>query len=547
MKKINLFLLCVIMYSCTSAQVLVKEINPGPFGSDPQNFVALGDLTLFIATDKAHGFELWRTDGTESNTVMIVDSYPGPLGGLAVDGPHDFELTPIVVMGNKAYFFAIDSVSGYELWSSDGTTAGTSMVKDIVPGSESGLPLLESRSIFSTGKEVYFSATDGTHGMELWKSDGTANGTVMVKEINPSGSSNPSAFFADGPFVYFKADDGVHGSELWKSDGTPLGTTLVADINKGAAGSEIQPFKKFNNEIYFSADDGVNGQELWKTDGTTAGTKLIKDITPGAGGSLPHDYVILNNHLFFIRYPGNGLSELWSSDGTPAGTIPLKSSAIDFSSYSTTLTLFNGKIFFPATDGINGMELWISDGTTAGTSLFYDINKSVTNSSNSNPNNLIVANGNLYFSANDGVNGFELWKTDGTPSGTAMLNQICPGACHGLPQQIFQNKNTLFFGGNSPDRELYKLDLQVTSVTALTEENQLLVYPNPFSNQIQISGTEANGEFILYDLLGKEITRQKAVPMETIIHTGNLLPGVYMLRYLNGTKTAENRMICKGQ
>lgn len=542
MKKTILMLLHVVAYLALPAQILVKEINPGSSASSPQNFVALGNLTLFIATDKTHGFELWKTDGTESNTTLVSDIYPGPIGSLAIDVTHGPEFTPLVVMGNKVYFFAIDTVSGFELWSSDGTASGTSLVKDIAPGSESGLPILEFRCIISTGTQLYFGADDGIHGMELWKSDGTANGTVMVKEINPSGHSRPSEFFADGTFIYFKANDGVHGNELWKTDGTPAGTSLLLDIYQGSESSDVQEFISFNNHIYFSANDGISGFEFWKTDGTTSGTQLVKDINVG-GGSLPHDPIVYNNRLLFLAYPGTGKSQLWSSDGTAAGTLPFQNDAGDYTSASPAMTIFNGKLFFSATDGSNGFELWSSDGTPNGTSLFYDINKGSGKSSN--PNHLIVANGNLYFIANDGANGFELWKTDGTPSGTSMLNDICPGSC-GFVAPLFKNANTLFFSGNHPNAELYKLDLITTDIPSI-QQNQLLAYPNPFSDQIQLSGTEVNAELILFDLLGNEIIRQKTSSLVTTINTRNLVPGVYILRYVNGNNRGGTIKICKGQ
>src|SRR5207249_5968447 len=139
-----------------------------------------------------------------------------------------FNLTVI----NKTLFFtAYDGVHGSELWKSDGTESGTVMVKDINPGSSGSYPY-DQTVVKGT---LFFTADDGTTGRELWKSDGTEAGTVLVKDILPEGQ------FTDGSFpqsltdanvtLSFSANDGVSGRELGKSDGTAVGTVLVKDIN----------------------------------------------------------------------------------------------------------------------------------------------------------------------------------------------------------------------------------------------------------------------------------------------------------------------------
>ena len=124
---------------------------------------------------------------------------------------------PLAPLMGSLYFSAKDDTHGRELWKSDGTAAGTVVVKDVRPGSEGSLP----RGLTDVGGTLYFSAGDGTHGGELWRSDGTATGTVMVKDIwAGSKGSHPSGLTDVGGTLYFAADDGTHGWELWKSDGT---------------------------------------------------------------------------------------------------------------------------------------------------------------------------------------------------------------------------------------------------------------------------------------------------------------------------------------
>jgi ELWxxDGT repeat protein len=114
---------------------------------------------------------------------------------------------------------------------------------------------------------VLFSAEDGVHGRELWRTDGTAGGTTLIKDISPgAGSSFPTSLVALGGKFYFAARDGVHGVELWQSDGSDAGTTLVADIAPGARSSSPSGLVAMGSSLYFVANDGSTGVELWKLD-----------------------------------------------------------------------------------------------------------------------------------------------------------------------------------------------------------------------------------------------------------------------------------------
>ncbi|HJZ50149.1 MAG TPA: ELWxxDGT repeat protein, partial [Roseiflexaceae bacterium] len=171
------------------------------------------------------------------------------------------------------------------------------------------------------GAVTYFAATDSSHGSELWKTDGTAAGTLLVRDINPGfDGSTPQNLTKVGGTLYFTADDGTAGRELWKSDGTSAGTTLVKDISPGASSGfgffAAPDLTDVNGTLYFVADDGLKGAELWKSDGTAAGTVLVKDIVPGSGSAFPSQLTNVDGTLFFVATTLSAGQELWKSNGT---------------------------------------------------------------------------------------------------------------------------------------------------------------------------------------------------------------------------------------
>jgi ELWxxDGT repeat protein len=370
--------------------------------------------------------QIWVTDGTAAGSHMVK--------AFSVTSADD-----IVVMGSKAFITVNDGVHGQELWISDGTTAGT-VLDDIWPGSNGSFP----DDMAAINGTLYFQANDGTHGTELWKSDGTLAGTVMVKDIWPGpNSSSPQPFVKSGGTIFFSADDGAHGNELWKTDGTAAGTQMVKDIMSGAGGSSPVSLTDVNGTLFFGANDGTHGIELWRSDGTSTGTVMVADIQTGGVGSAPTNLVNVNGELFFAANDGTHGQELWKSDGTTAGTVMVKDIWNGPTGSSPMeLTDVNGELFFAANDGTDGVELWKSDGTAAGTVMVKDI---WSGSNSSFPSLLTNVNGTLFFAANDGIHGVELWKTDGTKNGTVLVKDIDSGAGDSNPVNLTDVNGKLEF------------------------------------------------------------------------------------------------------
>ncbi len=474
--------------------VLVKNIYPGKGGPTPQTLTNVNGTLFFMADNGANGRELWKSDGTAAGTVMVKDIWPGP------GNSYPFEMANV----NGTLFFAADNgMNGRELWKSDGTEAGTVMVRNIQPetgGYGYGSNPFRLTNVNGT---LYFNVYTSPNGQELWKSDGTTNGTVRVKDINPGeGSSTIEYLTSVNGTLYFitnngtngvvlwrsngtdagtlplktfpvqygvygltnvngtlflTADDGTNGAELWKSNGTVAGTTLVKDIWPGPSGSRVQPLASMGNTLYFRANDGVSGDELWKSDGTAIGTVLVKDIAPGSDYAHPYVGVIMGGVLYFDAYTGANGKELWKTDGTAAGTVPLKdinagwgSSGVQF------LTVANNTLYLSAFDGIE-QELWKSNGTEAGTVRVKNIRPG---SNGSAPGSLTNVNGTAYFTANDGISGDELWKSNGTAAGTLPVRDIAPGAISANPNWLTNVNGTLYFTAydGTTGTELWKSD-----------------------------------------------------------------------------------------
>jgi trimeric autotransporter adhesin len=436
MKKNGLLFVFSLLILSIQAQTLgtcaiLKDINPGTGSSLPTFKTPFKNKVFFVANNGTtlNGSEIWSTDGTTAGTVMVKDIYPGPTNS----APNSF--TPI--NANTMIFSATTALEGAELWKTDGTEAGTVMVKDILLGSTGST----IASMIAYKGKAYFRATQSTAiGSELWVSDGTDTGTVMLKDISATGSSTPVNMTIFKDKLYFSATDTASsGTELWVTDGTAAGTVLVKDINPGKANSSPTLLRVAGNFLYFRATDSISGIELWRTDGTAAGTVLVKDVFTGRdatakfNNSSPSPAIEFGTKLVFTATDTSG-TELWITDGTDAGTKLIKDICTTGtgSSAPTGMFAWKNKVYFRATDCVLGSELWETDGTAANTKMVVDINST----GDASVANLQSYGGKLYFNASDGVNGFELWETDGTAANTKMACDLRQGSAGGGPSLI---------------------------------------------------------------------------------------------------------------
>jgi hypothetical protein len=483
MKK-NIYISAVVILFLNisiSAQILIKDIKIGSFGSTISLVKSVNNLLYFAADDGINGNEVWRSDGTSTGTFLVKNVNAND------DGLNRTFATRFANIGNTLFFAGNDNINGFELWKSDGSESGTTLVKDIRVGSTGGFDV--TGELISYNGFVYFSADNGTTMDELWKSDGSAAGTVLVKNIAAVGPSYVENFTISNNILFFTANDGNNGQELWKTDGTATGTVMIKNI-ASSGGSSPTNLTDVNGILFFSAYTAANGIELWKSDGTTVGTVMVKDIKPGAENAFStSSFFNMNGTLYFSADDGINGEELWKSDGTSNGTVMVKDiragsmGGLNISNIQY-FQAYKGFVYFSANDGTTGVELWKSDGTSNGTVLVKDIR---SGNMTSDLKELIVYNDLLYFSAYDGLSGTQLWKSDGTSSGTMLAFTKGPSSARSLTVM----GDNLYFRGSSTTtgEELYKYDgsAAIPNDSIMLSVNSLNFTKSSSTKQVQLT------------------------------------------------------------
>jgi ELWxxDGT repeat protein len=383
---------------------LVRDIDTADVGgSYPADLMALGDEALFFTfpLDSLPDFTLWKSDGTDAGTVQVRVFHPEDTDGPLHDGPVSAQAA------GQLFFFLLSpnpESSSPVPWRTDGTEAGT-------------YPLLgedvrvdwNHPEMRAARNAIFFAAEDTDHGRELWASDGTVAGTRLVRDVEPGTSGSEPAGLTDFQGqLYFSASNEALGRELWRSDGTEAGTGLVKDIRPGS-GSDPSLLTAHAGRLWFFADDGEHGRELWASNGTVGGTALAVDVEPGADSFEPSSLVSLANRfgdrlVFSGQSPSQG-SGIWVTDGTAAGTRRI--SRQDMNEHA----VFQGRVWF-GSDDVGSEFLWVTDGTEAGTVRVLDRDGRPI----PDPEQFAVLGGRLLVKTR-----FSLWETDGTQAGTFLL------------------------------------------------------------------------------------------------------------------------------
>jgi ELWxxDGT repeat protein len=167
----------------------------------------------------------------------------------------------LLAVGKTAFFAGFDKTHGTELWKTDGTPEGTALLKDVTPGAEGRGP---SQFVAHRGRLYFTASRDRAEGTVLWSSDGTTEGTTPVRRSWPAVDPLPGNLTPVGELLAFSVRGRLHGQEVWVTDGTHEGTARVTDVYPGRAGSSPESFCAYGGALYFTATDGRDGLELWR-------------------------------------------------------------------------------------------------------------------------------------------------------------------------------------------------------------------------------------------------------------------------------------------
>jgi ELWxxDGT repeat protein len=505
--------------------LLVADINQqsNPLSAAPEGdttktpqskepYVEMGGYWYFSARSNLTGRELFRTDGTLAGTSLVKDLMPGVTSST---------IEQIVAYNNRVWFTVDGDYAYAGLYVTDGTEAGTVRLQSSWP---------KIADMAGMGGKLYFAAdASGTGGTELWVSDGTTAGTQLVTQINPGPTNSGVRYITPDPTgtrILFRASDGVTGQELWSSDGTAAGTSLVADIWPGSGSSNLSQLVHFGGKVYFTAKDGTHGYELWVTDGTTAGTSLVLDLDGTSAHSSPQlaDRAIMGGELYFAAGSQALSSELWKTDGTTAGTVPVADIDPAGAAVPADMVALGGRVYFTANvEATLGRELWSTDGTAAGTKLVYDFDPGPSDGCDKFNTNLIAHNSELLLAANDGAHGYELWKTNGLV--TSLVQDIRPGADGSNPNWFTSLSPTqVMFGAFEPNAGT---ELHVTDGTSAGTSQLFEIANQPTNSSDPAQMHAVGGDYFLFvaddGLLGRELYRWDRIAGVTML--ADIRPG----------------------
>jgi ELWxxDGT repeat protein len=395
---------------------LVKEISSSV--ARPEHLVPLHGGVLFDALgdppteiNSPYHPDLWFSDGTEAGTRKVLEDQTMPWDMVACAG---------------RVFFSRDTVQNASaLWSTDGTAAGTGLVKELAPGAAPhGFTCVDGIAFFYANI-----AAPNTSG--LWRSDGTAAGTILVKETGPAigvGAASPLVPFQHWVF-YSTYNPGT--GRLWRSDGTPAGTVVVKEFPDV---SRIMDMRVAGDRLYLVIRQSALYEmySLWVWDGATATS--ITTLPRGGGISLNADfYGRLNYGSWFSNAP----DQLCTTDGTNAGTC-FTTAPPAYSAPFTMLPL-NGRLYY------THLELRTSDGLTEVVAAGVEMESFFT-----------TGGGLLYGKGNLQNSGSRLLESDGTLAGTrVLLNQPLDFTIRG---HAASSGGRVFLAAE----ELYALDSTIT-------------------------------------------------------------------------------------
>ncbi|QHT70452.1 T9SS type A sorting domain-containing protein [Rhodocytophaga rosea] len=516
---------------------LLRDITTGINSSSPSMFTVVNNTLYFVANEIhkedyinnkfEHHYELWKTDGTPQGTIQV--GY-FPMQSPQINLYNAYPKLQLVATNNALYFTVNNAPAGYELWKTQGSNTGK--VLDV--SGDPYNPFPNAYQIGAASNYIYFTASGNTTGFALWRTNGSTAGTVLVKESNTI--YGITSLTAVGDILYFAFQD-PNGQELWKSNGTPQGTQVVKATKTALGGlfnangllyftietSATTQLWKSNgtaagtvlvkdglvfpsiqtvvgNTIYF-----ISSFQLWKTDGTTAGTVMLKSFEQESYVSIQTSAV---NNTLYVRvyvYATYELS-LWKSEGTSQSTTLIQEfNPSENNVFSPFLVTLRESVYF-----VSEESLWKSNGTPTSTQPLYPV---VLNANQgSHPSSMLNVNGLIYFIAGDGVSGFALLKTNGSEANTVLVKQNGGTGPVQKANLLTYNNSTVYFQVTS-----YNMENQLVNVQLWKSDgtNASTVLIKTFDTGIIGESRYWNG--YLYFFTGKQLWKSNGTPLGTAL------------------------------
>ncbi|MES2800006.1 MAG: ELWxxDGT repeat protein [Bacteroidota bacterium] len=519
----------------------LKSIASISFTNAEDWFTTANNFLFFYNYTDGNGTTMWRSDGTSTGTFQVTDDQGNPIYNNGIPYPinnkiiftgqtnstdvqhlwvsdgtamgtmqlYEDTVWEVKVIANEAFFSVDNTNDQKEIWSTNGTLAGTNL-NYIIPAQynhigfvggyndtliynaqdlSSQVPMTSNRlslnnntalviqnNIVNTiigeaAQGVVVSASSNVlwHGDEL---NHLVNSTCTeIGEIRPGTiGANIKPLKQIGNLSFFSAEDGESNTQLWCLDLSNLEYLKLTDIGIQPQGADIENLLELNGQLYFSANDGINGLEPWVSDGTDSGTHLVKDINSGSASSFIRDFAELNGEMYFFTIAPD--ESLYKTDGTELGTTLV--SNIEYLG-SKRFTKLNGELYF-VRGGLYNNEMWKTDGTTAGTQLAF----SIFDSTASIVMPYTIGN-HIIFQGNDGTGQTTWFISDGTMAGTQVANpsDTDPKFSNFTSNiYLYDNKIVASIHMNNNILSIYSLDETAPNATLIAE----------FTGYPQISG-----------------------------------------------------------
>ncbi|MFY8108068.1 MAG: T9SS type A sorting domain-containing protein [Bacteroidia bacterium] len=466
--------------------------------------IALVQNDSYFKFKQNNHFQLWKTNGTLVGTVLVKDSF-------------EF-IKNLVNLNNTLYFFAKPLSGQVALYKSDGTKPGTIVIKQF-PGTN-----IELSGLSSINGLAYFSViSSNPNAGSVWKTDGTNLGTIEVKSnvfVKAAKDKNQS-FYKAGNSVVFSAYN-LNNSyvALWSTNGTSAGTILLKDSAFFYQFSRISNAVSSDSLLVF-LDNAGSGGNLWRSNGTKAGTKVIR------GGNIS-SITLYKNEFFY--HSGTVYKALNKTDGNSHGPIT------GLTNVGNAIGIFDNQLVLSGKDN-NDWEPYLSNGLAANTVLLKDISN---NTNGSDPRYFTKIGNTMYFVANDNIYGDQIWKTNGTTTGTSIVYSLTDTIPNFKTEGLYSGSNYILFVSNN---QLYSIiGTGGSSINENLKAKRLLIYPNPTTDKIFIDYEASNQAKIkMYNVLGEEVL---STDFAENISVEFLPKGMYWLQILDGvTKKTEKLKI----